>query len=86
MPELSFGSHMFQDLVEADILYGAVLEDKKRLAYQPELLDASPNQFLNICPEYEELEKMIHVTVFDEISAEVYYDMEKEEALFALGK
>lgn len=86
MPELSFGSHMFQDLVEADILYGAVLEDKKRLAYQPELLDASPNQFLNICPEYEELEKMIHVTVFDEISAELYYDMEKEEALFALGK
>lgn len=24
MPELSFGSHMFQDLVEADIFYGAI--------------------------------------------------------------
>ena len=30
MPELSYGSHMFQDLVEAEIIYCAIWNDKKR--------------------------------------------------------
>ena len=34
MPELSYGSHMFQDLVEAWILYGAVYNDQRNLALQ----------------------------------------------------
>ena len=28
MPELSFGSHMFQDLVEADVYYGAINDNR----------------------------------------------------------
>ena len=31
MPELSFGSHMFQDLVEADIFYAAIYAEQKGL-------------------------------------------------------
>lgn len=38
MPELSYGSHMFQDLVEANIFYGAIFEDEKTRLYQPEIL------------------------------------------------
>ena len=38
-PELSYGSHFFQDLVEADILYAAVFEDERTLAFHPELLE-----------------------------------------------
>lgn len=37
-PELSYGSHLFQDLVEADIYYGALLEDPARVSYRPEVL------------------------------------------------
>lgn len=38
-PELSYGSHMFQDLVEAEMFYGALLEDaSKTPVYQPEIL------------------------------------------------
>lgn len=37
-PELSYGSHMFQDLVEADIYYGAIFEDARTEAYAPEML------------------------------------------------
>ena len=37
-PELSYGSHMFQDLVEADIYYGALFEDARTLRYDPEVL------------------------------------------------
>jgi hypothetical protein len=42
MPELSFGSHFFQDLVEADIFYGAIFENDcnegKKSDYYPALL------------------------------------------------
>ena len=38
-PELSYGSHMFQDLVEAEMFYGALLEDaSKTPVYRPEAL------------------------------------------------
>ncbi len=37
-PELSYGSHMFQDLVEADIYYAALLEDPRKALYRSEFL------------------------------------------------
>ena len=40
IPELSYGSHIFQDLVEAGILYTAVFEGENTIAYHPELLFA----------------------------------------------
>ena len=46
MPELSYGSHMFQDLVEAQILYGAVYNDRRTLAYHAELFGDIPDRFL----------------------------------------
>ena len=42
MPELSFGSHMFQDLVEADILYIACMEKGETIHYDPEFLKDAP--------------------------------------------
>lgn len=43
MPELSFGSHFFQDLVEADIFYAAIFEDESTVFYNPDFFDADPN-------------------------------------------
>ena len=37
-PDLSYGSHMFQDMIEADVYYGAINENSKTRLYQPELL------------------------------------------------
>lgn len=84
MPELSFGSHMFQDLVESDIFYGAVFENEKRIVYQPKKLEEFDNRFLEICPEYPELEKMIRVCVFQGDNAKFYYDMENEKAILKI--
>ncbi len=42
MPELSFGSHMFQDLVEADILYVAAMENQDTVCYEPDFLKQFP--------------------------------------------
>lgn len=51
MPELSFGSHMFQDLVESGILYIAALENKDTLTFRPEFLQQFPEIGHNILPE-----------------------------------
>ena len=32
-PELSYGSHFFQDLVESGILYNAIFENEKTVVY-----------------------------------------------------
>ena len=62
MPELSYGSHMFQDMVEAEIFYSALWEDKRKLAYDPELFAEEENLFPQICPDMEELFPMFKVT------------------------
>lgn len=61
MPELSYGSHMFQDLVEAQILYGAIYNDRRTNVYQPDLFRDLPDRFESICPDCPDLTGMIQV-------------------------
>ena len=61
MPELSYGSHMFQDLVEARILYGAIFNNIKTLVYRPELFSSCQDLFPHICPDMPKLFGMIQV-------------------------
>ena len=44
MPELSYGSHIFQDLVEAGILYSAVFETESTVHFSPALLQRFPDR------------------------------------------
>lgn len=62
MPELSYGSHMFQDLVETGIFYCALWGDNRTAAWQESLFDGLPDLFPEICPESAELFSMIRVT------------------------
>lgn len=52
MPELSFGSHFFQDLVESNIFYGAVFMEEcvqgKKSTYNPALLKNLPDLYPEI--------------------------------------
>ena len=50
MPELSFGSHMFQDLVEAEIYYGALFENEKRIEFNRDMIFDYPNILKDINP------------------------------------
>jgi len=38
MPELSFGSHFFQDIVEANIFYAAIFNGENDVVFSPELI------------------------------------------------
>ena len=59
-PELSYGSHIFQDLVEAEILYTAVFNSEKTLKYSPEILKAFPDRVREFAGG-EELSDIVHV-------------------------
>ena len=61
MPELSYGSHMFQDMVEAEMTYSAIWNDRRTLRYTPELLEDLPDLFSVICPDLPELHGLIAV-------------------------
>ena len=43
-PELSYGSHFFQELVESGIFYAAVFDDRSEVQFRPELILDLPNQ------------------------------------------
>jgi len=64
IPELSFGSHFFQDLVESRIFYGALMQ-RGPGEFNPHLLLQRENVLLTILPEAEAYRDMIHVAAFE---------------------
>jgi hypothetical protein len=52
MPELSFGTHFFQDLVESDIFYVALFPDHDACTLNKALLATRPNRLADLVPEY----------------------------------
>ena len=82
MPELSFGSHMFQDLVEAEIYYGALFENEKKIEFNRDMIFDYQNILKDINPGLsEDIYSMIQVIDFDEDSAEFYHNMNKDETM-----
>ncbi len=61
MPELSFGTHFFQDLVESSIRYLPIYPDDPGVIFNWAFLLNSPNQFAALVPEFADLADTIHV-------------------------
>ncbi|MBO4471545.1 MAG: phosphoenolpyruvate synthase, partial [Clostridia bacterium] len=82
-PELSYGSHIFQDLVEAQILYMAVFPGNKTRHFRPELLARVPNLIAEIPggAEYEEVVRLADVSGCD---CELYHDLTEEHILLRI--
>jgi hypothetical protein len=51
MPELSFGTHFFQDLVESDIFYVALFPGQAGTVFNRAKLDEIPNRLTDVLPE-----------------------------------
>ncbi len=61
MPELSFGTHFFQDLVETNIFYVALFPEKKGIAFNMEWFKDSINMFSELMPDSSRYEDIISV-------------------------
>jgi hypothetical protein len=60
-PELSYGTHFFQDLVEADIIYIPVFPGRQNAVFNSLFFNQSPNALKEILPEYAEFEDVVRV-------------------------
>ncbi len=79
-PELSYGSHIFQDLVEAQILYTAVFNDGKTILFEPEKLSCSPD-ITDRFDESGKLSDIVHVYDVSNAECRVYNDVADEHLL-----
>lgn len=61
VPELSFGTHFFQDLVEANIRYLPLYPDDEGIIFDERFLTRSANILAQVLPQYEGLEEVIRV-------------------------
>jgi len=61
MPELSFGTHFFQDLVESDIFYVALFPQKESVVFNKDKLAEMPNLLTDFCPEEHKYEDVVKV-------------------------
>jgi len=61
VPEVSYGTHFFQDLVEAEILYLPVYPDDKTADFNTEFFTGSPNILKDILPELSNFEEVVQV-------------------------
>ncbi|MGA1870188.1 MAG: PEP/pyruvate-binding domain-containing protein [bacterium] len=65
MPDVSLGTHFFNDLVELDILYLAVYPSRTGYIINKDFLDKAPNQLNSLIPGYAKWEPMVRVIDFD---------------------
>lgn len=85
-PELSFGSHLFQDLVEANMIYCAVFEDGHTLVRRTELLQEADDLADSLAEKYGlgNLRGVVHVYDVRGRNCQFCHDLEKEKALLIL--
>ncbi len=83
-PELSYGSHIFQDLVEADILYTAVFENEHTLAWHPEKLIHLPNILADLFPEEKKMEEIVRICDVSALGCRVLHDLREEKVALIL--
>ena len=61
MPELSYGSHFFLDLVETGVFYLAVFPDAPGVVADFAWLDSLANRLAELCPESADLAEVVGV-------------------------
>lgn len=61
MPELSFGTHFFQDLVETDTFYVALFTNRKQVVMNNTIIGALNNELASVLPESKHYEEIVKI-------------------------
>lgn len=75
MPELSFGTHFFHDLVESDIFYAALFPRKEGVTFNRDKLLELPNLLSDFLPDEKEYESVIKVCEPDSNALHIVCDI-----------
>ncbi|MGD8787827.1 MAG: PEP/pyruvate-binding domain-containing protein [Phycisphaerales bacterium] len=75
MPELSFGTHFFQDLVENDIFYIAIFPQRGNVVFNKDWFSKMPNLLTHYLPEGEKFTDAIKVYETDQQQLQIMCDV-----------
>ena len=85
LPDPSFGTHFFQDLVEASIRYLPLYPDDQGVVFNEQFMRSAPNKFSELVPEYAYLEDTVRVIDIPEATGgsllNVYMNAEIKQAV-----
>lgn len=79
MPELSYGSHFFLDLVETGIFYAAIFEGKNDVIFNAEYVLNRENILASIIPEGARYQDVIHIAATK--GMEIFSDIVSQRVL-----
>jgi hypothetical protein len=89
-PEVSFGTHFFNDLVEAQIAPVAIFPDQTDTIFNEKFFMESSNQLPSMAAEFELYQEVVHVvhvpSAGDGRFLQVYQNNEAQEGIGFLGK
>jgi hypothetical protein len=81
MPELSFGTHFFQDLVESDIFYAALFPKKEGVVFNKKKLLEMPNLLSDLVPAERDYENVVKVFDVDSDSLQIMSDIVSQKLI-----
>ena len=81
IPEISYGSHFFQDMVEANVFYLAILPQYSDTVFRAEVILARPNKFADLLPQHAGWQNVIHVCDFIEEPLTLFSDIQSQQLL-----
>ena len=90
VPDVSFGTHFFNDLVESGIHYLPLYPDDPKVVWNEDFLVGSANCLAEIAPKYADMEGVVKVIrvadATDGLLLQVIMDAEADKALGFLAK
>jgi hypothetical protein len=81
VPELSFGTHFFQDLVESDIFYVALFPGKQNTVFNIAKLDRMPNELAEVLPESGKYSDVVRLYKVRENNLHIISDLTSQQVI-----
>ena len=89
VPELSFGTHFFQDLVESGIFYLPLYPEEEGNVFNQEFLTQQTNALASLLPDYADMNDVVQVIDVAKAAngkrLQLYMNGEQSEALAFIG-
>lgn len=85
-PDISFGSHFFQDLVETNIFYSAIFSEDPATYFNKEWFSRNKNILNEILPEKSEFEDVVKVYDVSEHDFKIIADISSQKVICFINK
>jgi len=86
IPDLSFGTHFFQDLVEMNIFYMAIYPDREKVFFNTDWMQAMPNLLGEIAPEGRRYADVVRVHDVQNSNLRLLADVVTQEMICYFAK